>query len=145
MPAITLKPGLKACIIHQVGEGDLATNWRNDVPVLATPVLLWYAELACMQAISGTLPASQMTLGYSHDMQHLAPTPLAWTIQIEAHLQHIDNKLLTFRIQASDGAEIILSGTHVRAIVDRERFLSKVQIKSISPPELPLQHSFPAL
>lgn len=142
MPAITLKPGLKACIIHQVEECDLATNWRNDVPVLATPVLLWYAELACMQAISGTLPASQVTLGYGHDMQHLAPTPLAWTIQIEARLQNIDNKLLSFRIQASDGAEIILSGTHVRAIVDRERFLSKIQHKSISPPVLRRQHSF---
>ncbi len=132
MSGIELKPGLKACIIHQVEESDLATSWRNDVPVLATPVLLWYAELACMQAISGTLAPSQMTLGFGHEMRHLAPTPNGWTIQIEARLREIDTKILSFDVRASDGAEIILSGVHTRAIIERERFLQRVKSKSDS-------------
>lgn len=130
MSITQLEPTLKGVLIHQVLESELAANWRNDVPVLATPVLLWLAELACMRAVDNLLEPGQMTLGYAHDMRHLAPTPHGWTITIEAELELVeDNKLLTFRLEGRDGEEVILSGTHTRAIVDREKFLSRFEAK----------------
>ncbi|GGE97270.1 hypothetical protein H1W37_08705 [Stappia taiwanensis] len=95
-------------------------------------MLLWLAELACMRAIEGTLEEGRMTLGFAHDVQHLAPTPLGWTIRLEAALEKIDGKLLTFLIEGNDGSERILAGRHTRAIVDRDRFLSRFEEKSCS-------------
>lgn len=125
-----LKLGLTGVLSHEVTESDLATRWRNDVPVLATPVLLWLAELACMRAIDGCLEPGAMTLGYGHSVRHLAPTPGGWTVQIEAELVDMTDKLLAFEVRASDGRETVLEGRHERAVVDRERFLSRIERKA---------------
>ena len=121
-----LELGSKGFLAHRVSEADLATNWRCDVPVLATPVLLWLAELACMRAIVGCLDDGRMTLGYGHMVRHLAPTPRGWTVQVEAELVEIDGKILTFEVRASDGVEVVMEGRHDRAIVDRARFVARV-------------------
>lgn len=129
MSKMQLEPRLKGILIHKVTAEELATNWRNDVPVLATPILLWLAELAAMRAIEGTLEPGQMTLGFAHDVRHMAPTPVGWMIELEAELEQIDGKLLTFRIEGRDSEDVILSGRHTRAIVDRNRFLSRFETK----------------
>ncbi|MHB1199482.1 MAG: thioesterase, FlK family [Polaromonas sp.] len=132
-----LKLGLKGVLSHDVTDADLATNWRNDVPVLATPILLWLAELACMRAIENCLDAKLMSLGLGHDSRHLAPTPKGWTVTVEAELVAISEKTLTFDVRATDQQGEIFSGHHTRAIVNRERFIARVVQKSRSAPKTP--------
>ena len=124
-----LKIGMTGVLSHDVVASDLASAWRNDVEVLATPILLWLAELACMRAIDRCLAPGFMTLGYGHEVRHLAPTPLGWTVQIEAKLVAMDDKVLEFEVSASDGKDVVLKGRHTRAIVDRVRFLSRIAEK----------------
>ncbi len=131
MSTMPLETHCKGVLVHEVQEADLATNWRNDVPVLATPVLLWLGELAAMRAIDGTLEPGMMTLGYGHDMRHLAPTPKGWRVTLEAELVSIKDKILTFRIEGRDGEGIIASGTHTRAIVGKARFLDRFEAKRL--------------
>jgi predicted thioesterase len=113
-----------------VTQADLATNWRNDVPVLATPVLLWLTELACMDATDTCIETGSMTVGYQHDVRHLAATPHSWNVQIVAELVEIDGKMLKFEIAANDGQDEILQGFHTRAIIKREPFLDRLQVKA---------------
>lgn len=127
-----LKVGLKGIITHRVVQDDLATNWRNDVPVLATPVLFWLAELACMNAIDDCTAEGEMTVGYRHEMKHLAPTPKGWLVQITAELVRIEGKMLTFKITANDGEEKILGGFHTRAVIRRQPFIERVSRKELS-------------
>ncbi|WP_300730178.1 hypothetical protein [Pseudomonas sp.] len=119
MPDTIGKIGL---IVHTVKPADLATYWKNDIPVLATPILLWLAELASMKAVEGLFNASKMTVGIAHNSQHLAPTPVGFTVKIRATVKSATAKRILFDVEATDGLEIILSGTHTRAIVDREIF-----------------------
>ncbi len=130
MPTHKLKTGLSARVSHTAVKEYLATNWKNDVPVLATPILLWLAELACMEALEGVLGQEEMSVGYSHDVKHLAATPENWDFVIQAKLVAIDSSFLTFQVSAKDSLDEIFSGTHVRAIINRERFLSKLDNKS---------------
>ncbi len=125
-----IKRGLKGILSHEVTHADLATNWQNDVEVLATPILLWLSELACMRAIDGCLQEDQMTLGYGHDIRHLAPTPPNWIVQIEAELVDMQGAILTFDVSAFDPLSTILSGKHSRAIVSREKFLARLAEKA---------------
>lgn len=124
--------GLKIKATHVVTESDLATNWNNPVPVLATPILVWKSELACMEVVEGRIGRDQMTLGYGHNITHIAPTPLGASYYILAELICIDEKLMTFSVAAFDDQEKIFLGQHVRALVDKARFLEKVRQKSES-------------
>jgi fluoroacetyl-CoA thioesterase len=97
--------------------------------VLATPVLLWLAEMACRQALEPALAHDEMTVGAAHAVSHLAPTPVGVSIIVQAKLVEVEGRRLRFRVWASDGLDVILEGTHDRGIVKRDRFLGRVAAK----------------
>ena len=125
----SLKPGLNAELLHVVTEQELATSWKNDLPVLATPILLWLSELACMKAIEDVVQLPLMTVGLEHNSRHEAPTPKNFVIRIKAKLLEFDGKILKFRVEAHDGFERIFIGTHYRCIVHKEKFQVKIENK----------------
>lgn len=125
-----MKVGLSAHLTHKVTERDLATNWSNDVPVLATPVLLWLSELACMQAIKDELEKTEISVGVGHNAEHLAPTPLDVTVTIQATLEEARGNRLVFAVEGRDSLDLILKGTHTRQIVDSKRFHAKLKNKA---------------
>ena len=126
---MTFTLGMKAALTHTVKSSDLASSWQNDMPVLATPILLWLAEITCMRAVESTLERGEMTLGCQHQISHLAPTPEGWIVTFTAELVAVDGKMLTFDIAAQDGADRVLSGQHTRAVVSRDRFIDRVRRK----------------
>lgn len=131
---MSLQPGMKATLVHDVRSADLASSWGNDMPVFATPIMLWLAEIACMRAIEPAIDASEITLGYRHEVGHLAPTPESWTVTFTAELVSIEGKMLVFDVAAHDGVDTVLSGRHTRALLGRDRFAEKVRRKAASPP-----------
>lgn len=131
---MSLQPGMKATLVHNVRSADLASSWGNDMPVFATPIMLWLAEIACMRAIEPAIDASQITLGYRHEVGHLAPTPENWTVTFTAELVSVEGKMLVFDVAAHDGVDTVLSGRHTRAMLARDRFAEKVRRKAASPP-----------
>jgi predicted thioesterase len=117
---------LSATHYHTVTDGDTAAHWRNDLPVLATPVLLWLGEITAMAAVRGHLDDGEMTVGLSHDSSHLAPTPPGRTVHLTASLRKRTGRRLVFDVHAHDGVHDVLRGTHTRAVVDRAEFLTKL-------------------
>jgi fluoroacetyl-CoA thioesterase len=121
--------GATAELVHLVSERDGAAAWGNDLPVLATPVLLWLGEIACMRAFEPHVGEDEMTLGVAHDAEHLAPTPVGHRVLIRARLAAVDGRRLRFEVEAEDGLEVVYRGTHDRAIVSRSRFGGRVAQK----------------
>lgn len=111
---------------HLVRPADSAAEWGNDLPVLATPVLLWLAEIACMRAMSDALDADEMTVGIGHDSEHLAPTPVGDSVRVTAQLRSVDGRRVSFDVSARDGRDVVFSGRHTRAVVARSRFVARV-------------------
>ncbi|MCX5265948.1 thioesterase family protein [Streptomyces sp. NBC_00199] len=118
--------GRSATITHVVKEADTAANWGNELPVLATPVLLWLSEIAAMEVIGSGLSPRDMTVGLAHDSAHQAPSVLGDTVTVHAELRSIEGKKLVFNVSASDGRATVLAGRHTRAVVDKERFVSRL-------------------
>lgn len=137
--------GFEAHLTHTVEEKDTARHWGNDVPVLATPILLWLSELASMRITDDALAANgKMTVGTHHDTAHLAPTVQGEQVTVRATLIEQTDRALTFDVEAHDSRGLVLRGRHRRGIIDRSRFLAKVHALGHGAPNAdqhPREHS----
>lgn len=122
-----LESGLKHTSTVTVNNSNTAIALGSgDMPVLATPAMLALMENAAMLAVAGELPQGSTTVGGHIESSHLKPSPLGSEISAIATLEKVDGRKLYFNVIAKQGDTVIGEGTHLRFIVDRERFLSKL-------------------
>ena len=103
------------------------TLGSGDMPVLATPAMMALMENAAMMAVAGHLPEGCTTVGGQIESSHLKPTPIGAEVTATAELERIDGRKLFFKVSAHQGDTLIGEGKHLRFIVDREKFLAKLQ------------------
>ena len=99
----------------------------GDMEVFATPALIALMENAAMLAVAAGLPEGSSTVGSEMNVTHIKPSGLGAEITATAVLTSVEGRKLTFNVGASDSEGMIGEGTHVRYIVDRERFLAKTR------------------
>lgn len=110
-----------------VGDGNTAIALGSgDMPVLATPAMMALMENAAMLAVASELEDGDTTVGGHIESSHLRPTPIGAEVSATATLEKIDGRKLFFKIIAQQGDVVIGEGTHLRFIVNRERFLSRL-------------------
>jgi len=126
-PMQTLEPGLNAEVEITVSETDTAAYLGSGlIPVYATPALVALMENAAVNALEGHLPFGQTSVGGRIDAGHLAATPVGMKIRARAELIEVQGRKLTFKVQAWDEVEQIGEASHIRFIVDEDKFLAKV-------------------
>ena len=122
-----LETGLSARSVTTVtGENTAAAMGSGDLPVFATPAMIALMEHAAMDAVAGSLPAGSTTVGSEMNATHLKASGLGAEITATAVLTAVEGRKLTFNVGARDAQGMIGEGTHVRYIVDREKFMSKL-------------------
>lgn len=102
----------------------------GDMEVFATPAMVALMENAAMKAVADALPEGASTVGAEMNVTHIKPSALCAEITATAVLTEIEGRKLTFNVGARDAAGMIGEGVHVRYIVDREKFLAKLQVVS---------------
>lgn len=102
----------------------------GDMEVFATPALVALMENAAMNAVRPYLPEDSTTVGAMIQISHIKPSGLGDKISATAILEEEEGRKLTFKVSASDSQGIIGEGMHIRYIVDRKRFLSKLQTET---------------
>ena len=102
----------------QMGSGDM--------PVLATPAMMALMENAAMLAVADELPEGCTTVGGHIESSHLKPSKIGDRVSATAEVTKVDGKKIEFKVSAFSGDIQLGKGTHLRFIVDRERFLSKL-------------------
>jgi fluoroacetyl-CoA thioesterase len=115
-----------------VAADHLANRFKDATlpPVLATPVMIMMMENAALNAIKPYLDSGESAVGTRIDVQHLAATPAGRTVIAEAEVTKVAGRQVGFRIEASDGAERIGTGTHERMVIDLARFNERLNRKS---------------
>ena len=127
---MALEIGLTHTSALIVEEQHLAANvGSGDLRVLATPMMMALMENAAMLAVAPELEDGQSTVGGQISASHLKPTGLGQEVKATAELVKVDGRKLTFRVTASDEEGVIGEGEHLRFIVGREKFMSKVTNK----------------
>ncbi len=126
-----LAPGLIGEATLVVEETHTARHLGSGgVNVLATPIMIKLMEEAARNAVEPKLESGHLTVGAELHVKHLAPTPMGMRVTARAELLTVDGRMLTFHVEAHDEREKVGEGTHVRAIINLERFLARVQAKA---------------
>lgn len=122
-----LEIGLSYTRTKAVEEHHLAVNMGSgDLRVLATPAMLALMEEAAMCAVAPHLPEGSTTVGGHIASSHLKPTAHGCNVSATATLVAVEGRKLTFAVKAYDEAGVIGEGEHLRFIVDREKFMSRL-------------------
>ncbi|MBK9739538.1 MAG: hypothetical protein IPO93_08480 [Actinobacteria bacterium] len=111
-----------------VTEDDTAIAvGSGDLPVFATPIMIALMEAAACEAVAAHLAAHRTSVGTRVEIRHSAPSMVGTDVTARAEVVEVHGSRLTFAVSASHtvgGEDMeIGAGTHVRVIVDRERFL----------------------
>ena len=98
----------------------------GDMPVLATPAMMALMENAAMLAVADDLPEGSTTVGGHIASSHLRPSKIGDVVRAVAEVTKVDGRKIEFNVSAYSGDVLLGEGTHLRIVVDRERFMSKI-------------------
>ena len=98
----------------------------GDMPVLATPAMMALMENAAMLAVADELPEGSTTVGGHIASSHLRPSKIGDVVRAVAEVTKVDGRKIEFNVSAYSGDVLLGEGTHLRFILDRERFMSKI-------------------
>lgn len=122
-----LETGLTYTSRLTVGNENTAIALGSgDMPVLATPAMMALMENAAMLAVASELEDGDTTVGGHIESSHLRPTPVGAEVSATATLEKVEGRKLYFKIIAHQGETQIGEGTHLRFIVNKEKFMSKL-------------------
>ena len=123
-----MEVGLTHTSTLTVENKHLAANvGSGDLEVLATPAMMALMENAAMEAVKDALAEGQTTVGGQISSSHLRPTAPGQTVTATAVLTAVEGRKLTFKVTAHDDKGVIGEGEHIRFVVDRQKFLAKLQ------------------
>lgn len=123
-----LKTGLSHTSTVVVDDSNTARTYGSGgLDVFATPAMIGLMENAAMTAVEDDLPQGSTTVGAHISTSHVKPSKLGATIKATAVLEEIEGRKLTFKVSACDGDGIIGEGTHIRYVVDIDKFMAKIK------------------
>jgi fluoroacetyl-CoA thioesterase len=106
---------------------DKAGN--KGVEALSTSVLVQLVEnaaIACLEPILGT---ETVSLGTHIDVEHHKPVPVGFIVRTEVEIVMIDGPRVSFAVQVFDEQEAVAEGTHERYLIERSKFLARLEEK----------------
>jgi len=103
-------------------------------PVFATAFMVAFIEWTCVEALRSHLGLGEGTVGTHVDVSHIAPTPVGMMVTAEVELIAVDRRKLRFKVSCRDEAGLIGEGYHERAVIQRDRFMARVQAKAAGTP-----------
>jgi predicted thioesterase len=126
-----IRVGLTGTSTHFVDVQHIASRevfgGPRSVEALATSSLMNWAEEAAIAALEEHLPAGSTTVGGETAMAHVAPTPKGMQVTCRAVLARISSTRkgalrLLFELSGTDRIGAVMTGTHLRFLVDRDEF-----------------------
>jgi len=124
-------PGMSREETFRVEEQHTAYHiGSGDEKVLGTPWMISFMERVSNRLVAENLPRGQMSVGVHVDVRHLAATPMKVEIRVRAEVLEVVKNRVKLSIEAWDNQDKIGDGTHLRAVVEKARFMARVLAKS---------------
>lgn len=128
MPNQTLNIGIELIAEMAVTHKDTANAYGSGlVEVFATPAMVAFIEKTCLQLVEPYLDNEESTVGTEICVQHVKATAVNQIVWCKAQVVQVDGRKITFNVRAWDNNATIGSGTHTRYIINRTKFMEKLQ------------------
>ena len=122
-----IEAGLKHTSMMAVVDSVTAVHvGSGELPVLATPAMMALMENAAMLAVKDQLEEGQTTVGGHIESSHLKPSKVGDVVCATAEVIKVEGKKIVFKVSAYCGDTLIGEGTHLRFIVDKQKFMSRL-------------------
>ncbi|MCH2693534.1 MAG: thioesterase family protein [Acidobacteriia bacterium] len=99
------------------------------IPVLSTPALIMWLEMASREAAQPLLDSGEETVGINVQVKHLAPTPLGIKVRVKTKIVTVDGRRFCFTVEAFDEFGKIAEGSHERVRVLVSKFAKSLESK----------------
>ena len=133
----SLRPGLTNRHSFRISNDQIVPNLYPesdlflDMPhVFATGYMVGLLEWACIELLRPHIEwPSEQTLGTHVNFSHEAATLPGMVVTVDAELTRIEGRKLSFSVTAHDGLDTISNGTHDRVVIQKARFLERLERK----------------
>ena len=125
-----MEVGIKGDTSFTVTKEMLASQDGDDtLEVFSTPMMVLKIERTAALSVLPFLEEGYTMVGTKVDVQHTAATLEGMKVYVHTELIEIseNGKFLTFKAEVSNDQGVIGRGTHVRAIVNKKRFMEKLR------------------
>ena len=134
----TLQPGIRHTFRFTIPDSKTvpyiypeAADFQLMPRVLATGYMVALCEWACVDLLKPHLDwPDEQSLGTHVNLSHTAATPPGLVVTVEATLEKVEGRKLSFSIKAHDGIDPITAGTHERIVIDPVKFNAKLAAKA---------------
>ena len=130
-----MEVGIKGATSFTVTKEMLASQDGDDtLEVFSTPMMVLKIERTAALSVLPFLEEGYTMVGIKVDVQHTAATLEGMKVYVHTELIEIseNGKFLTFKAEVANDQGVIGSGTHVRAIVNKKRFMEKLRAVALS-------------
>lgn len=110
-------------------ENTAAKAGSGDQYVFATPWMIGLMEEAAQTSVLPYLEEGQATVGTHLNVSHDAATPVGMKVWAESELIAVEGRKLIFNVEAFDECGSIGKGTHERFVINKEKFMARVEAK----------------
>lgn len=122
-----IQEGIKGYCEAFVEDEDTALKLGSgNLSVFATPAMIALMENTAMSSVMDCLDEGADTVGIEINVKHIRATPKGAKVWCESVLDKIEGKRLFFDVSAFDEKGVIGSATHVRYIIDVDKFLERL-------------------
>ncbi len=122
-PTESLAVGMQGTEVVVVRDELTVRHHLPTMPaVYGTPMMIYLMEVAAANAIHPHLPEGWVSVGAEVNIRHLAATPVGRAVTATGTVTAINERLVSFRVEAHDGVRRIGEGTHVRGVIDLKKF-----------------------
>ena len=131
-----LTPGLTREETRLVTEEDSAARVSPLVPpVFASARMIGFAEVVCANLMAEHLAPGETSVGVGFEFKHEAATPIGMRVTLKVSVAEVKGRLVRFEVEGRDEQDRICTGRHERAIILREKFLTRLaeKAKTVAP------------
>ena len=97
--------------------------------VLSTPHMIGFMERTCRNLLMQYLDAGHDSVGTQVHVSHLAAAPIGATVTFRAEVLKAYDRRVDFKVAAFTPQEKIGEGTHERAVINIQKFASRLAAK----------------
>lgn len=127
---MALSEGYELKKVFRVHSDDTAKAvGSGGLNVLATPTLAVWVEEAAYSLLQLNINEELTSVGVKLNINHIAPTPESMKVTLKITVKEIDRQRYVFEFSASDSVQLVATGIHERVVVNKRKFMKKVENK----------------